>query len=136
MAGPKPLASPEVSGGWATRGTLVAIIQFLDGSVTVDARDRAILRDIAQLQRQRGGRIRVVGHASRQPKSRDPARHRLANFELSLGRARNVAMAMMEIGVDPEILQVVAASASEPAYEESLPTGEAGNRRVEIFLEY
>ena len=135
-AGPKPLAAPDPSSGWAARGTLVAIIQFLDGSVTIDARDKSILRDIALLQQQRGGRIRVVGHASRRPKSRDPARHRLANFELSLGRARNVALAMMEIGVDPEVLQVVAASASEPAYEESLPTGEAGNRRVEIFLEY
>jgi len=148
--GPEPLAAPDPAteespprppeqavepGGWAARGRLVGVIQFLDGSISVDARDRSILRDIARLQQQRGGRIRVVGHASGRAKSLDPAAHRLANFELSLGRARNVALAMMEFGVDPGILQVVAASAHEPAYEETQPTGEAGNRRVEIFLE-
>jgi hypothetical protein len=69
-------------------------------------------------------------------RSADPVAQRLAAFELSLGRARNVALAMMELGVDPETLQVAAASASEPAYDESQPSGEAGNRRVEIFLEY
>jgi flagellar motor protein MotB len=133
---PRPSEQAVEPGGWAARGRLVGVIQFLDGSISVDARDRSILRDIALLQQQRGGRIRVVGHASGRAKSLDPAAHRLANFELSLGRARNVALAMTEFGVDPEILQVVAASASEPAYEESQPTGEAGNRRVEIFLEY
>jgi flagellar motor protein MotB len=123
-------------GGWRARGTLVGVIQFLDGSISVDARDRSILHNIVLLQQQRGGLIRVVGHASGRAKSPDPAAHRLASFELSLGRARNVALAMMDLGLDSEILQVVAAAASEPAYHESQPTGEAGNRRVEIFLEY
>ncbi len=136
-AGPRPPPDPAVApDSRSARSMLVGVIQFRDGSVIVDAGDRSILREISELHQQRGGRIRVVGHASGRLKSSDPARHRLANFELSLGRARNVALAMMELGVDPEILQVVAASASEPAYEEWSPTGEAGNRRVEIFLEY
>ena len=132
---PRPEATLE-PGDWAARGTLVGVIQFLGGSISIDARDRSILRDIALLQQQRGGLFRVVGHASGRAKSPDPTAHRLASLELSLGRARNVALAMMELGVDPETLQVVAASASAPAYDESQPTGESGNRRVEIFLEY
>jgi flagellar motor protein MotB len=112
------------------------VIYFLDGSSSVDARDRRVLGDIVLLQQQRGGVIHVVGHASRRPKSPDPAAHRLANFTLSLDRARNVALALGELGAGAGELQVVAASDSEPIYDESQPTGEAGNRRVEIFLEY
>jgi flagellar motor protein MotB len=47
-----------------------------------------------------------------------------------------VALALTELGAGAGVLQVVAASDSEPIYDESQPTGEAGNRRVEIFLEY
>jgi flagellar motor protein MotB len=123
-------------GGPAERGELVGVIYFVDGSTRVDARDRRVLGDVVLLQRQRGGVIRVIGHASGRPKAPDPAAHRLANFALSLDRARNVALALTELGAGAGVLQVVAASDSEPIYDESQPTGEAGNRRVEIFLEY
>jgi outer membrane protein OmpA-like peptidoglycan-associated protein len=137
-SGPEPAqpSAPAEPAGRAGRGELVGVIYFLDGSTRVDARDRRVLGDIVLLQQQRGGVIRVVGHASRRPKSPDPAAHRLANFALSLDRARNVALALGELGAGAGDLQVVAASDSEPIYDESQPTGEAGNRRVEIFLEY
>ncbi len=132
-AGPGTPAGPD---GPAERGELVGVIYFLDDSTRVDARDRRVLGDIVLLQQQRGGLIHVIGHASRRPKAPDPAAHRLANFKLSLDRARNVALALTELGAGSGDMEVVAASDSEPVYDESQPTGEAGNRRVEIFLEY
>ncbi|MDH3912320.1 MAG: OmpA family protein [Rhodospirillales bacterium] len=129
-AGP---GTPATPGGPAERGELVGVIYFLDGSTRVDARDRRVLGDIVLLQQQRGGVLHVIGHASRRPKAPDPAAHRLANFALSLDRARTVALALTELGAGD--MEVVAASDSEPVYDESQPTGEAGNRRVEIFLE-
>jgi flagellar motor protein MotB len=40
------------------------------------------------------------------------------------------------MGVDPALVTTEARSDSEPVYFEFMPTGEAGNRRVEIYLEY
>jgi flagellar motor protein MotB len=110
------------------------VIYFLAGSTRVADRDRRVLQDIVLLQAQRGGVLHVVGHASGRARSADPAAQRLAGFALSLDRAQAVARALRELGApDPRL---VAAADSEPIYDESAPTGEAGNRRVEIFLEY
>ena len=118
------------------RGELVGVIQFLGGSSRLDARDRQILRDVLLLQRQRGGVIRLIGHASRRQVLPDPIAHRVAKFEQSLARANSVALAMLELGADRKALEVIAAADSEPLFDESEAAGEAGNRRVEIFLEY
>jgi len=118
------------------QGQLVGVIQFLDGSSRVDVRDRQILRDVLLLQRQRGGVIRLIGHASQRRVLPDPIAHRVVKFERSLARASSVALAMLELGADRKALEVIAAADSEPVYDESEATGEAGNRRVEIFLEY
>ncbi len=137
-AGPDGQPGPEQAAARAdgqARGQLIGVIFFLDGSSTLDAKDRGILRDIVLLQRQRGGLLRVVGHASRRLKSSDPVAQRLAKFELSLNRAKAVALAMVDLGAGRDQLEVLALSDSEPVYDESRPSGEAGNRRVEIFLE-
>ncbi len=118
------------------RGRLVGVIQFLGGSTRLDVRDRQILRDVLLLQRQRGGVIRVIGHASQRQDLPDPVAHRVTKFERSLARASSVALAMLELGADRKALEVIAAADSEPLYDESEANGEAGNRRVEIFLEY
>lgn len=115
---------------------LVGVIYFLDGSSQLDRRDRRVLRDIVLLQQQRGGTLRVVGHASGRALQPDPVAHSLAKFARSFERANNVAVAMLDLGADGNALEVVAAADSRPAYDESQPTGAAGNRRVEIFLEY
>jgi outer membrane protein OmpA-like peptidoglycan-associated protein len=135
--GPEPgaeRAEPDLGQVAAARGELVGVIYFLAGSTRVDARDRRILGDIVLLQAQRGGVIHLVGHASGRTRSPDPAAQRLGGFALSLDRARAVALALRELGAPGP--RLVAASDSEPVYDESAPSGEAGNRRVEIFLEY
>ena len=57
----EPVPAPVAAGG-----QLVAVIYFGHGSSQLDGKDRAVLRDVASLHRQRGGTIRVVGHASAQ----------------------------------------------------------------------
>ncbi len=125
-----------VQPGQAGRTQLAAIIYFRHGSAALDAQDREILRDIAALQRLRSGKIRVVGHASAHPGTVTQVKHRLANFEISLKRANAVVAMLISLGVAREAVQGEAKGDAQPVYHEFMPTGEAGNRRTEIFLEY
>ena len=65
-----------------------------------------------------------------------PEQHQLANFNVSIKRANSVASALNELGVDSNMLRAEALADSQPVYHEFMATGEAGNRRAEIFLEY
>ncbi len=116
-------------------GQLAAIIFFSHGSSDLDARDRSVLNDVAALYRQRGGSLRIVGHASSRTQNTTPDEHQLANFETSLVRAEAVQEALMALGVPSEAMRAEAVGDAEPVYHEFMPSGEAGNRRVEIFLE-
>ena len=66
----------------------------------------------------------------------DPANHEVANFEVSMERAGAVAAMLARYGVAPGAIITEARSDSTPVYHEFMPTGEAGNRRAEIYLEY
>jgi flagellar motor protein MotB len=124
---------PAAAGGGP--GQLAAIIFFGHGSSDLDARDRSVLRDVAALQQQRGGRLRLVGHASSRTQNTTPDEHQLANFDMSLARAESVQEALLALGVESDVVQAEAVGDAEPVYHEFMPSGEAGNRRVEIFLE-
>lgn len=114
----------------------VATIQFSNGSADLEARDRAILRDVVALQRERGGTIRVVGHASSRTVNMDPVRHKLVNYDISSARAETVAKTLAEFGAKANGVVVVAKSDTDPLYYEFMPSGEAGNRRTEIYLDF
>jgi flagellar motor protein MotB len=116
--------------------TPVALIFFGYGSSGLSRNDVNVLRDVARLHQDRGGLIRVIGHASQGQGSGDPVKQRLANFNISLARANAVARELSRLGVPTDQIQVAAAGAQQPIYYESSPTGEAGNRRVEIYLDY
>jgi outer membrane protein OmpA-like peptidoglycan-associated protein len=144
-AGPYPVAAVGPAGAQAltaygpmpgARSQRVAVIYFADGSANLSGRDLQVLGQVAALQRQYGGVLRVIGHASSRTGAMDIARHKLANFNVSLARANNVADALMRAGVPGRFLYVGAASDSQPVYLEIMPTGEAGNRRTEIYLDY
>jgi len=124
---------PAPAGGGP--GQLAAIIFFSHGSSDLDARDRSVLRDVAALQQQRGGRLRLVGHSSSRTRNTTPDEHQLANFDMSLARAEAVQEALLSLGVESDVVQAEAVGDAEPVYHEFMPSGEAGNRRVEIFLE-
>ena len=116
-------------------GQLAAIIFFSHGSAELDARDYSVLSDVAALRRERGGSLRVVGHASSRTHNATPDEHQLANFEMSLTRANAVLEQLLRLGVPADAAHAEAVGDAEPVYHEFMPSGEAGNRRVEIFLE-
>lgn len=113
---------------------LVGVIFFAYGSASLDQRDQGVLRQIVQLQQQRGGQLRVVGHASLRTEVANPVEHNLANFNMSLQRAQAVSRRLEALGGSPVVVEAM--GSAQPVYYEFMPTGEAGNRRAEIFLDY
>ena len=113
-----------------------AVIYFALGSTGIDKEGRDALHKLAHYHKQNGGRLRVIGHASNRTKELSPERHELVNFDISFKRARAVADELIRHGVAPDRLEVVAMSDSTPAYQEWMPSGEAGNRRAEVFIDY
>ncbi|MHC8509743.1 MAG: OmpA family protein [Rhodospirillales bacterium] len=113
----------------------VATILFTNGSASLQGGDRGILNQVAALQQQKGGMVRVIGHASSRTRTMDPERHRNVNYKISANRADAVAAALVRLGVPREAIMVGAVADAEPLFYEVMPSGEAGNRRAEIYLD-
>jgi outer membrane protein OmpA-like peptidoglycan-associated protein len=133
---PSPLApiAGTRSAQQVTAGEPVGVVRFKAGSASLSSRERQGLRQIAQVFRQRGGAIRVEGHASSRTRNMDPVQHHLVNFNVSLNRANAVARELVRQGVPEEAVFVSALSDSRPLYYEVMPAGEAGNQRVEVYF--
>ena len=112
----------------------VATIMFANGSARLTARDVGILRQVELLLEQRGGTLRVVGYASGRTRNMDPISHKMVNFQISVKRANAVARELVRLGVRGGKIQVNARSDGSPLYYEFMPSGEAGNRRAEIYI--
>lgn len=109
------------------------VVNFANGSTSLNVADRHMIAEAADIALDTGGVVRVVGHAS--GISSDDARARLANFGVSMDRATAVANELIRQGVAADRVIVEAKGANAPAYYETAPQGEAGNRRTEIFIE-
>lgn len=147
-AGPAPSSSQSVvvdmsalgGGGYApvsaqiSREAQVATIQFGRSSSRLDARDQQLINAVATAQRQSGGNVLVVGHASSRTQQLPKDRHEVANFQVSFARANAVAQALIRAGVSADRVTVEAVADGQPIYSEAMPTGEAGNRRAEIYF--
>ncbi len=114
--------------------TKVATILFDNGSSHLKDNDKRILSAVKLLQSKRGGTIRVVGHASRRTRNMAPIKHMMANLKISIDRADHVVSELVRLGLKKQDIEVAAVSDRRPAYYEFMPSGEAGNRRTEIFL--
>tara|TARA_A100001037_G_scaffold302334_1_gene333707 strand:- start:994 stop:1338 length:345 start_codon:yes stop_codon:yes gene_type:complete len=112
----------------------VASIRFEAGSSKLSSGDRRVLRQVVSAYRQRGGGIRVEGHASSRTRNMDQVQHHVVNLNVSLSRANAVARELVRQGVPPQAVFVVAMSDSKPIYYEVMPAGDAGNQRVEIYF--
>ena len=136
------LASPQaqMAGLFTGRELNVApgatvTIKFANGSYRLSKKARAAVRKAAKAYKARGkGIVRIVGHASHRTQDMNVAKHRLANFGVSLDRANAVARELMRHGIDANVVRVEAKSDADPVFYEYMPAGEAENRRVEIFL--
>jgi flagellar motor protein MotB len=114
----------------------VATILFKNGSSQVGKRDRRVLRQVIAQYKKVGGTLRIIGHASRRSGTNDPVIHKMTNFQVSAARAERVAQEFVKMGVKANKLSVGSVSDSEPRYYEYMPSGEAGNRRAEIFIDF
>lgn len=142
---PVPAAPPQVGAtsklldaraAAPVRGTAVkvATILFDNGSSKLKARDKRILDAVMRLQRKKGGRIQIIGHASSRTRNLSPVKHKMANFKVSVDRADRIAGELMRLGVKEKDIHIAAVSDAEPVYYEIMPSGEAGNRRTEVYL--
>jgi len=121
--------------GIAGRSVSVGTIFFANGSSKISGKYNKTLRAIVNTQKTKGGNFRVVGHASSRTRDIKPLGHQIANFRISLARAEAVAHQLMLHGA-PGSVAVTGVSDNQPIYHEFMPLGEAGNRRVEIYLDY
>jgi outer membrane protein OmpA-like peptidoglycan-associated protein len=112
----------------------VATIFYDNGSYRLKANDKKILNAVARLQRKDGGQFRIVGHASSRTRNLTPVKHKMVNFKISIDRADKIASTLVQLGVSKNNIQIAAVSDTQPAYYEFMLSGEAGNRRTEIFL--
>lgn len=144
-AGPRPSVEVDTSAidgspGLARGGSAlaaeeqVATIHFGHSSSRLDERDRRVLAEVASAQREQDAEVIVVGHASGRTQQLDKTEHELANFRISLARANRVAEQLIAMGVASQKVKVEAVASGSPAYSEEMPTGEAGNRRAEIYF--
>ncbi len=113
----------------------VAVVTFTQGSSKLSGTARRIIGEVVEMQRQRGGTLHVIGHASSWTGDMNLVRHSMINFGLSLDRANTVARELLRRGIGARGLSIGAMSDTHPLFFEVMPSGEAGNRRVEIFLD-
>lgn len=145
----EPLPPSEIDerdiagGGWLNEElpekpsrALAGLIFFDNGSSRLKPKARDVLRAVAALQREHGGVLRLVGHASSTlSPTLEPGEGAEINRRVAQRRAASTAAELRRLGLAPEQIQIDAEGAQAPAYDEATPLGEAGNRRVEIYLE-
>jgi outer membrane protein OmpA-like peptidoglycan-associated protein len=114
-----------------------AIVYFPGDTTALPAAARAQVRNaVAAFQAVGGtGSVKVVGHASSRTANMPVERHLEVIFQKSQARATAVAQALIRAGVPADKVQIEAVGDSQPIYYESMPKGEAGNRRAEIFVQ-
>lgn len=126
----QPVAVPPLPAA----GQPVGVIYFNNGSARLSRDDSRVVKQVAEMHRYYGGVIRIVGHASQRTGNMDPYRQSQVNYEVSAERAHSIARALTKAGVPAGLVQVAAAGSANPVALETMPAGEANNRRVEIFL--
>jgi flagellar motor protein MotB len=118
-------------------GAPAAVVFFPHDTTVLSGEARSQVRDAAKAFMARGGEgyVKVIGHSSSRTGSMSMARHLVWNFERSEARANAVARALIREGVPADKVLVQAVGDDQPVYTESMPQGEDGNRRAEIFFQ-
>ena len=113
------------------------IIYFAgDGTSLSQASRTQVSKAVAAFEARGGtGTVKVVGHASSRTANMSVERHLEVIFQKSQARANAVAQALIKGGVPADKVQIEAVGDSQPIFYESMPKGEDGNRRAEIFVQ-
>jgi outer membrane protein OmpA-like peptidoglycan-associated protein len=114
-----------------------AIVYFPGDTTSLPAAARAKVRDAVAAFQAGGstGTVKVVGHSSSRTANMPVERHLEVIFQKSQARANAVAQALIKAGVPADRVQIEAVGDSQPIFYESMPKGEDGNRRAEIFVQ-
>jgi len=138
-----PDASVSAGGGrlipaayTSDQGQHSAVVFFSSDSPKLTAKARSEIAEAAQAYAARGGQdyVRIVGHSSSRTADMPLAQHMEVIFDRSQNYANVVADELIRDGVPADKVLIEAVGDSQPIYYESMPKGEAGNRRAEIFL--
>jgi outer membrane protein OmpA-like peptidoglycan-associated protein len=122
-----PPPPPEIAALPDLSGDAAAVIFFRAGSDQMTDRDRAILHEVALLQRrQHVPRLTVIGHASKAESAAEGTPE-----DMALARATAVAAQLMQEGVPSSVVQTATGPVT---YDESGSQGGAPNQRVEILV--
>ena len=114
-----------------------AVVLFPGDGTVLNADGKAQIRAAVEAFKAHGGQgfIRVVGHASSRTGNMPVEQHLTVIFDKSQSRANAVAQELIRQGVPASKVLIEAVGDSQPIYYESMPEGENGNRRAEIFLQ-
>jgi outer membrane protein OmpA-like peptidoglycan-associated protein len=120
-----------------TLGNPAAVVFFPGDGTTLNSAGRAKVKEAVAAYQSKGstGFIKVVGHSSSRTPDMPVERHLALIFQRSQERANAVAQELIHDGVPAAKVLVEAVGDSQPIYYESMPKGEQGNRRAEIFLQ-
>ncbi|HEY2071621.1 MAG TPA: OmpA family protein [Rhizomicrobium sp.] len=114
-----------------------SVVFFPHDTTVLNPTAKEQVRAAVQAFQQSGGQgfIRVVGHSSSRTANMPLQRHLIFNFERSQARANAVARELIAEGVPASKVLIEAVGDAQPVYYESMPQGEDGNRRAEIFVQ-
>jgi outer membrane protein OmpA-like peptidoglycan-associated protein len=114
-----------------------AVVYFPGDGVKLSKAAHAQVRAAVTAFKADGGQgtIRVVGHASSRTPNMPVEKHLETIFSKSQERADAVAQELIHQGVPAAKILIDAVGDSQPIYYESMPKGEDGNRRAEIFVQ-
>lgn len=131
-------AAPETRGGAASPAAIcqgdadAALAQgglvFASGSATLPAAAGPLIARLAEIARAcAGARFQISGHT-------DSSGREAANLKLSQDRARAVAAALAEAGIEAGRLSAAGYGSSRPIAAEDSDAGKARNRRIEVIV--
>lgn len=128
---PKPTERPAHPSPGALK---VAVIHFPRAGVELDADTREILSQVAAYAQQARATVMLFGHTSLNIERATGGSIKEAASGIASARLRAVGLVLAENGVPVERLQLITRGNMDPAYLETGLSGEAGNRRVEIWF--
>lgn len=111
----------------------VAVIYFPRGEKSLDPAGLEVLSQVAAYAQQSRSTVWLFGYASLNIELVAGGRAKAQRI-LSGYRVKMAALALSKNGVPLRRLKMIARGAADPAYLETKPAGEAGNRRVEIYF--
>jgi outer membrane protein OmpA-like peptidoglycan-associated protein len=113
-----------------------AVVYFPGDATGLNGEGRLQVRAVVEQFRTAGGQgyVRVVGHSSSRTANMSAEAHVAQVFKKSQDRANAVARELIRAGIPADHVLVEAVGDTQPVYYESMPKGEDGNRRAEIFL--